>query len=49
MGAVSRAKGRGQRAKVWNELTLAILLFLLPSALSFALCPLPFALDEVPQ
>jgi hypothetical protein len=22
MGAASRAKGRGQRAKVWNEVTL---------------------------
>ena len=44
---MARAEGRGQRAKVRNELTLAIL-FLLPSSLSFALCPLPFALDEVP-
>ena len=48
MGAVSRAKGRGQRAEGWNELTLAIL-FLLPSSLSFALCPLPSALLKVPS
>ena len=33
--AVRRAKGRGQRAKVWNELSIAIfpLTFALPSSL----------------